>query len=368
MRVGIDCRLPFYELGGISQYVIHLIRELGELDKTNHYTIFHSRKDGNNYLPTNVSNYFRRNLWTPCHHRLEKWSLAAEITPNRIDILHSPDFIPPAFGAKTRIITIHDLNFLYYPEYLSPESRRYYLDQIRWAAVSANHIIADSECTRQDLINDLDVPASKVTTVHLAANPIYSLQQTPEMIEETLQRFSLSAGFVLFVGTLSPRKNVTTLLKAFHLLGLEQGFDLPLVIVGKKGYQSSRLFEEIKELNLESMVKHLDNVEDEQLAALYSAASVLGMPSHYEGFGLPPLEAMHCGCPIVASNRSSLPEIVGEAGIYCEPNDHRSWAEALLTVITDSDKRQKMIDAGHKQSEKFTWSSTAKKTLKLYLE
>ncbi len=367
MHIGIDCRLPFYELGGISQYTIHLIRKLSDIDKENQYAIFHSRKDSISYVPDSAGNFLRKDLWTPSHHLIEKWSFAAEIIRNRLDVLHSPDFIPPVFGAKRRIITVHDLNFLYYPEHLEPDSRRYYAGQIKWAANSANHIIADSEYTRQDLLNDLNVPREKVTTIYLAANPIYSQDHDIEMVEAALAKYSLPAGFILFVGTLSPRKNVRTLVEAYNALFQEQGVDLPLVIVGKKGWQSRELFERIHELGIDKHIIHLEGIQDDDLAKLYSAASVLALPSYYEGFGLPPLEAMHCGCPVIVSNRSSLPEIVGDAGLYCEPDDINSWAEALLTVISNSEQRLQMIEAGHKQADKFTWSSTAQKTLELYL-
>lgn len=359
--------MPFYELGGISQYVIYLIRQLGETDNHNKYTIFHSRKDRKSYLPIEAENFWRRNLWTPSHHRLEKWSLAVEITPARLDVIHSPDFIPPAFGAKRRVITIHDLNFLHYPEYLDAESLRYYSDQIAWAAESADHIIADSEHTRQDLIELLKVSANKVSTVYLAANPIYATEHSQESVAATLAKYSLPSGFILFVGTLSPRKNITTLVAAYNALLKENRVDIPLVIVGRRGWQSNKVFTQIDRLNLKEKVIHIQSIVDDELAKLYSVASVLALPSYYEGFGLPALEAMHCGCPVVVSNRSSLPEIVGDAGLYCEPDKTFEWTEALFNVISDSDLTRKLKMDGKKQARKFSWALTAQKTLPLYL-
>ncbi len=129
MHIGIDCRLPFYQMGGISQYTIHLIQALAKIDQENRYTIFHSRKDGRSYLPSSP-NFQRRDLRTPAHHRFERQALAAELLPYRLDVVHSPDFIPPAAGAKRTLITVHDLNFIFYPEFLTTESLRYYRDQI----------------------------------------------------------------------------------------------------------------------------------------------------------------------------------------------------------------------------------------------
>ncbi len=328
MHIGIDGRLPYYQLGGISQYVLHLLPALAELDGENRYTIFHSRKDGRSYTPS-APNFGRKNLWTPCHHRLERWALSGELLPHRLDVLHSPDFIPPQFGAKRRIITVHDLNFIYYPQFLTAESLRYYADQIEWAVRVADHISADSHATRQDLIERLNVPPEKVTTVHLSVNPLYQQTYSDAEIDATLQKHNLSRGFILFVGTLEPRKNIPTLIKAYHKLRQEtaptssrgQAVSVPLILVGGKGWIYDDIFNTIDALNLRDHVRHLSGIFDEQLAHLYHAAGVLVTPSYYEGFGLPALEAMTCGCPALVSNRGSLPEIVGPNGVMVDDPD-----------------------------------------------
>ncbi|MCA9936451.1 MAG: glycosyltransferase, partial [Anaerolineales bacterium] len=143
MHIGIDARLPYYQMGGISQSVLHLLPTLAALDRGNRYTVFHLGRDGRTYTPS-APNFQRRDLYTPCHHRLERWALGAELLPHRLDVLHSPDFIPPALGAKRRIITVHDLNFIYYPQFLTEDSLRYYNGQIQWACQTADHIAADS--------------------------------------------------------------------------------------------------------------------------------------------------------------------------------------------------------------------------------
>ncbi|MEZ4516388.1 MAG: glycosyltransferase [Chloroflexota bacterium] len=218
MRIGIDCRLPFYQMGGISQYIIFLIQALAEIDTDDEYFLFHSRKDPRDYRPAGDPRFQRVNLWTPCHHRLERQALAVEIAPHSLDMFHSPDFIPPTGGAPRRVITVHDLTFLHYPQFLTPESRRYYNDQIAWAVRTADHISADSEATRQDILTLLDGSPAKISTILLAANPLYAEPVTPTEIAATLDKYGLESDFVLFVGTLEPRKNLPTPLRAMNLL------------------------------------------------------------------------------------------------------------------------------------------------------
>lgn len=365
MHIGIDCRLPFYQMGGISQYTIHLIRALAEVDPDNRYSIFHSRKDGRSYLPP-APNFQRRNLWTPAHHKLERQMLAAELLPHRLDVFHSPDFIPPAAGAKRFVTTVHDLNFIFYPQFLTAESLRYYRDQIEWAVAKADHISADSDATRQDVIERLNVPPEKITTIHLAANPLYERPFSQSEIDETLKQHNLPRGFVLAVGTLEPRKNLPMLIRAYGQMVAETAVDVPLILVGGKGWIYDEIFATIDELGLRNKVRHLSGIFDEQLAHLYHAAGVLVTPSKYEGFGLPALEAMHCDCPMIVSNIGSLPEVAGEAGILLDPDDETAWAEVMTKVLLDSGLRDEMVRNGRLQASKFTWQKTAEMTLKMY--
>jgi len=363
MRIGIDCRLPYYQMGGISRYVLHLLPALAALDQDNRYVVFHSRKDEKRYVPA-APNFQYSRLWTPCHHRIERWALVAELGRHKLDIYHSPDFIPPLGGAKRLVITIHDLNFLFYPQYLTKESLRYYGGQIAWAVSRADAIAVDSEHTRRDLLASFDAPPEKVVAIPLAAAEVFRRPISEQTVREVVNRYGLPSAFVLFVGTLEPRKNIPILLQAIKRL--PPALDLPVVLVGRRGWLYDEVFTAIAALNLSDRVLHFDSVSDDDLAAFYRAASVLALPSHYEGFGFPPLEAMHCGCPVVVSNRASLPEIVGKAGILLEPDDPDAWAEALEVVLTEDARREAMIAAGVDQAAKFSWERTAAMTLELY--
>ena len=366
MHIGIDCRLPTYQMGGISQYTIHLIRALGGLRTGDEYTIFHSRREMRDFRPDVEGNFSRSDLWTPCHHPLERYTLGLELIRHRLDLLHTPDFIPPAFGARRRVITVHDLNFIYYPQFLTPESRRYYAGQIEWAVDVADLIISDSEATRNDLIDLLKVPPEKVVTIHLAASPVYSASYTSEAIRGTVEALGTGEGFILGVGTLEPRKNWPMLIEAYAQLRREHGVAAPLVLIGRKGWLYEDVFHTISRFELNNYVMHLSGVSDIQLAHLYRAAGVLAFPSHTEGFGLPALEAMHAGCPVLASNRGSLPEVVGDAAILLEPTDLSGWVESLSIVLADRELARSMGKAGLDQASKFTWHKTAMATLDVY--
>ena len=181
-----------------------------------------------------------------------------------------------------------------------------------------------------------------------------------------MTKYDLSSGFVLFVGTLEPRKNLPMFIQAYALLRQKTRIDVPLILIGSKGWIYEDIFKTIDDLDLSQHVRHLSGIFDEELAHFYHAAGVLVTPSHYEGFGLPALEAQHCGCPVVVSNRGSLPEIVGEDGFKLDPEDIEGWASTLELVLTDGDVRQAMIETGKRQAKMFSWEKTARETVALY--
>lgn len=359
MRLGLDARLTYYTHGGIANYIRHLVETLPALDSANEYLVIHSRKARQSLpMPRNAR---RADCWTPAHHRLERVALGLELLPHRLHLLHSPDFIPP-HGPFRSVITIHDLTFLRYPQFLTADSRRYYNDQIRAAVRRADAILADSHATRDDILELLHTAPEKVTAVHLAPDRRFQPQPS-ETVEAVTARYNLPRGYLLFVGTFEPRKNTAALLIAYAQLPP----DAPcLILLGNKGWLFDETLARARELNLAGRVKFLEDVSGEDLPALYCGASLLVLPSHYEGFGLPVLEAFACGTPAVIADRASLPEIASDAAARCNPDDPASIAAAIRSVLDDSAYRASLIEKGFARVKEFSWEKCARETLAVY--
>ncbi len=362
MQLGIDLRLHAYAPGGISRYARRLARAVAEeLVVGEDLTLISHRRDSDPLRLPAARSY---RAWTPPHHRLERWALGAEIWPLRLDVLHSTDFIPPAWGARRLVTTVHDLNFLHYPEYLTKDARRYYNEQIAWGVSRADAILVDSYATQRDLQRLLGVDPERVTVTYLAADERFRVMPKSEVLT-CLERFSLTPGYLLFVGVWEPRKNLPGLLESLALLR-DAGDASRLVIVGRPGWLYDEIYARVRTLDLVSSVRFIEAPSVDDLVGLYNGAAALIMPSFYEGFGLPPLEAMQCGTPTIVSNRASLPEVVGHAGLLVDPDDPQALAEACLAVLSDAELRQRMRQLGLQQASNFTWQATAEKTVQVY--
>ena len=363
MRIGIDARLVYYSQAGIGQYILHLVNGLSQVDRDNEYVLLQSRKDDTTILKQ--PNFRRISLWTPSHHRLERYSLNVELMRLGLDVLHSPDFIPPHRPSCRSVITVHDLAFLLYPHFLTKESARYYghIDQaVRWT----DHIIAVSESTKRDTMQHLGVPEDKITVVYEAANPLFRPVDKDGAREQVRNRHGVEGPFILFVSTIEPRKNVPTLLRAVWQLLECYKEDVRLVLAGGKGWLFQDAFAMVEELKLDSRVHFVGRVSSEDLLHLYNAAEMLAHPAFYEGFGLPPLEAMACGLPVVVANVASLPEVVGDAGLLIDPHDADELTVAMWRLLNDNDLREEMQTKGLRQAERFSWERAARETLEIY--
>jgi glycosyltransferase involved in cell wall biosynthesis len=364
-RIGIDARLTYYHKGGISRYIAHLIPELAAIDARNEYMILHSRKDPDSLV---VGPRQRKvNLWTPSHHVIERLAMSVEIAPLGLDLLHSPDFIPPLWGGWKSVITIHDLSFLHFPETKDAASKRYYNGQIAAAVARADAILADSEATRRDVISMLAVPPEKVTTVWAGIDARFA-PVSAEEVSRVRGANGLPDGYILFVGTIEPRKNLDGLMRAYAALTAELPDAPPLVIAGRRGWLNDPIHALPAELGIADRVCWVADIPDSDLPGLYTGASALCLPSLYEGFGFPVLEAMACGTPVVTSGRGSLTEVAGDAAVLIDPMDVESIADGLRQALTDSKLAANLRKKGIAQAAKFTWAETARKALDVYLK
>ena len=352
-HVGIDTRLTHYRVGGISRYIREIV---AALPAPSHQTttIFQSRK-----AERAISDRFAMaKLWTPPHHPLERLALSAELLPHRLDLFHSPDFIAPMRGARRHIITVHDLSFVHYPEYLTAASRRYYNGQIEASVQRADHILANSHATKQDFIDVLDVPPEKITVHWLGVDE--GFRPLPrESTAATIEALNLPADYFLFVGTVEPRKNLPGLARAYRDL-LQELPDAPkLVIAGRPGWHYRQVMSDIAGVCVDQHIIFINDVADSQLPALYNQAIALMMPSYYEGFGLPALEAMACGTVPIVSDIPALREITDGVGSLVDPHDPASIAEAMMKALCDQSWRQAQAEAGIRRAAQFTWSKAA---------
>lgn len=366
MRIGIDARILGYRRAGIGQYTYRLVEALAEIDSQDEFVIFHSRKDGGTI--TRQPNFQRRTLYTPSHHRWEQIFLSAELWPRKLDLLHSPDFIPPFRRNYASVITVHDLAFLHFPHFVTQDSAHHYglIDQ---AVRRTDHIIAVSESTKSDIINLLGVQERKITVIHEATTSAYRPRVTSAEMAQVARvraKHGLDRPFILFVSTIEPRKNLPTLLRAFRRLRDDYKADVDLVVVGERGWLFEEVFSLRSELKLDGAVKFLGRVNEEDLPLLYNAALVHVHPSFYEGFGLTPLEAMSSGTPTIVSDVSSLPEVVGDAGLLVSPHDVEGWTVAIWRVLTDSALRETLIEKGLKRAAMFSWKKAARQHLDVY--
>lgn len=363
MHVAIDARLADISPGGIAQYTLQLARALAALPGEHHVTLLRSARPR---VPAEqVEGVHVRRMLTPPHHRWERLALALELLPLRPRVLHSPDFIPPLRFGWRSVITVHDLGFLHFPDTLTPASRRYY-GQIGRAVREADRIIAVSRCTRDDLERLLGVEPERITVILEAADPSFHPVE-PESARAIAGRLlGVDRPYLLFVGSFEPRKNLVTLLEAFARVRREQ--DILLALVGRRGWLYEPIFARLRALDLEPHVRIVEGIPHAMLPPLYSAAQALAFPSLYEGFGLPPLEAMACGCPVVASDRAALPEIIGDAGLLVPADDPAALALALLRVSSDPRLRSALIQRGLARARTFSWQRAARETLAVYRE
>lgn len=377
MRIGIDCTAAVSQRAGIGRYTRGMIGALADLGSNHSFVLMVVGSDAEigesaAWLPgleikdnfevkeLPLPNRFWRVLW----HRLGV-PFPADLLTGTVDVFHSPDYLLPPLRQGKKVVTVHDLSFLRHPEAAEPSLRAYLSTTVPRSVRKADLVLGDSESTRQDVIELLGIDGDRVEVVYPGVGQAFRVIDDQQHLALVRELHGLDRPFVLNVGTLEPRKNLVTLLDAYAALR-RRGLEHKLVIAGGRGWLYDGVFRRVEELSLEQDVLFLGYVAEAHLPAIYGLADLLVFPSLYEGFGLPPLEAMACGTPVITSDSSSLPEVVGEAGLMVPAQDADALAEAIARVLADSGLREDLVKKGLSRSTQFTWQAVGEKLLAIY--
>jgi len=365
VTLGIDAsRAARAHRTGTETYSLELIKELANMASTSHrlrlYTPHppqHTDWPDSPHVETRIIPWPR--LWT--HMRL-----AVELRQHPPDVLFVPAHVLPLYCPVPAVVTVHDLGYCYYPE-AHRNFDRWYLDwTTRRHTRVARHLVADSLATQQDLVNFYDADPRNIEVVYLGRDESLVPVTEANVIKQTRAKYKIEGDYLLYLGTLHPRKNLVRLVEAFHKTSTAlQNGEIKLVIAGKKGWLYDTIFERVRQLGLTDRIIFAGYVEAVDKPALLSGALAYIFPSLYEGFGLPVLEAMACGTPVLTSNISSLPEVAGEAALLVDPHSTDEIATGLTQLVTNSDLRRQLVAQGYQQIQKFSWQKAATQVFEL---
>ena len=371
MKIAIDIRTILPTRSGVGNYVLHLIENLLQVDNRSTY-YFLSRKK-NWPLMNNLVNqgFLLSTIFSHENHPLgdlwEHFLLPLRLKKFGVDIFHGPASLIP-FRKKNFqvVVTIHDLVAFLFPDTIPLKYGRYMRYILRHAVRRADKIISVSHHTREDLIQILQVPPEKIAVIHEAPTPIFRPLDHLVARRQLQARYGLEKKFIYHLGNIEPRKNLIVLLEAFELVCRQLRNEYVLVLSGQPGWLTANLQHFLDKYSLKDRIIFTGYVPRDDLPLFMNGAEMFVFPSLYEGFGLPVLEAMSCGTPVISSDRSSIPEIAGQAAILVDPHDPEAIAESILLLIHHPAEREKLRWAGLQQAARFTWKDAALKTLAVY--
>ena len=375
MRIAIDYTAAIRQGAGIGNYVRSLVNALLAQDARNQYTLLTSGHPTREHPFPQAENVRGRSIIIPDRYLNILWyrwrlPLSATFLTGQVDIYHGPDFVLPPMNDKVhKVVTVHDLAFVEHPEYTVPPLAAYLNKVVPEAVAAADVVAAVSQATSQTLIEHFKTPPEKITIIPNGIRPYFRRITDPILLSATRHKFGLKHPFVLGVGTLEPRKNHLGLIKAFHKVQSATGNKLRpamLVLAGGPGWLYDETQQLIAKLKLENKVRFLGHVTELELITLYSMTDVFVFPSFYEGFGVPLIEAMACGTPVITSNTSSLPEVAGDAAVLIDPHNTGQIAKAMLQVLEDNQLRDELRQKGYTRAQHFTWPKSASKMLSVY--
>lgn len=368
MRIGIDATALPAQPVGVGNYIIQFVKALAKMDIDYELIVFAQKGKRDLFDIPNDENLH----WVIVPDKSPMYRLIWEQTTfprlvhrAEVDLLHSLHYTQPVRLGCPSIVTIHDMTFFLFPDLHTRSKRLFFPFAIRSSVRRADALIAISESTRQDSIRLLGVSPQKIFTTQLGITDEFRVVKDNELLAKVRKKYDLPEEFVLYVGLVEPRKNIPFLIRAYKSLA-DEGIKHNLVIVGRIGWMYQEVFKQIEELGLEGRVQFTGYLPQDDLPMVYNLASLFVYPTKYEGFGLPALEAMACGTPVVTTAISSLPEIVGDAGMLIPPGDEQALASAMAEVLHDSTLFNQLRTRGLQRSEHFTWERTAQQTLKVY--
>lgn len=361
MNIGIDISCLAAPKTGVGLYAYHLIQALVTIDTNNRYYLYSAQPVE---LPDSMKS--AATVVSDTHHKIttpfwEQVQLPRLLTRDKIEVFHTPNYIAPIRTKIPSIITVHDLSVFLFPK-MHPFYRRWRHQLLFPSSIKhAYKIITVSEQTKLDLNHLFPVTKGKTVTIYNGL-PVWFYQEE----NAVTHNLELPEPYILFVGTIEPRKNLQLMLKSFSQAKQQHQLPHKLVIIGGNGWGNNQIHTQLEQYGIQNEVIFTGHLEHDQLPPIYQHASLLVFPSIYEGFGFPPLEAMASGVPVIASNISSIPEVVGDAGILLNLDNPQIWAESIYTVLSNQQLQQELRLKGIDRAKQFSWEKTAKLTLMVY--
>ena len=367
MRIGIDARMYGPGFTGIGRYSYELIQNLAQIDQENEYVIF-LRKDAYETFDPPNERFSKVLADFPHYSFAEQIGFLKLLNKTKLDLMHFAHFNAPIFYNKPYIVTIHDLTLSFFPgkKFTSFWRRLAYRFVLRTVTRKAKKIIVVSENTKKDLQKLLKAPEERIEVIYNGVNPEFA-RPSETLRPDMMKKLGIQKPYFLYTGVWRDHKNIVGMVKAFAELNKEIGNQYNLVITGRHNPSYKEIPDTIKAMDLENEVHLVGLVSEDDVRALYQYALAYVFPSFYEGFGLPPLEAMLCGTPVAASNKSAIPEICGEGNVlYFDPYDIKDIKEKMRIIATDASVRQRLVDRGFERVKTFDWNKMATQVLNLY--
>ncbi len=375
MRVGIDARFAVHNRRGIGNYALKLIQNLAEIDTNNEYVIYIDKEDVKKVLPQK-SNFRTKTIFPSNYLVWEQFVLPIHAKKDKVDILHCTGNTAPIFlDERIKLVsTIHDVMFLKdYSEL--PKSTSYYqrIGRLYRKAIvpkTIRHLsmaLTISEFSKNDILQHLrQLDHNKIKVVYTSANESFVQVDKINSLQKIRTKFNIDCNYILTLGAIDPRKNTELVIKTYLELKIKNNINEKLLIVGIPNWKQSEFYNIVEESNFKEDILFVNFVSEEDLVLLYNCASIFLYPSLYEGFGIPLLEAMACGVPVVTSNVTSMPEIAGDAAFLINPHNGQELKAAVIKLLSDENLRNDLIARGLKQAKEYSWIKTAKQTLAIY--